>query len=272
MNATTHHRRPLARILSATAIGALAATAALFPTAAWAATTTVTIDPTAFTRTTNLFDFDAHPVSSGTTTITVDLPAMIDTVAYDHESAELDGTVVTVSRQGTLATITIPSGFWSSHDVDSSMSLVLRGADDDADLEPLFLSDVYAASFTVTVGAPGGGATEITSDGLDYVGTNTGYRPSSTALPVEPGDTVVLEAEPGFWTSGPVASATLTDWETTEQSIEISSDGSTATVVVGPSRAAGTPSGFEDLSAVASSDFDAPVSETILVVVPLDFP
>jgi hypothetical protein len=277
MNTSERRPRLLDRFLSATAIGALSATGILFlspASPASAATTTVTIDLTVFNRTTNLFADNRQTISFESTTITVDLADVIASVEYDTESASLDGTPATVTRQGTTATITVPASFWDTHPVDGGFDLTLRGSDasaSDPDGDP-YRADVYMASYLVSVGVAGGGATSINSDNPTHIDTLSVYQPSMTVVPVAEGDTVVLDADAGFWTEGPIASPPLASWDTSEDSVQISSDGSTATVAVGPSRQADSPTDDVDLSVTAFSDLDADAVEGVMVLVPIEFP
>jgi putative cell wall-binding protein len=272
MNPSAQRPRPLTRFLSLAAIGGLAAAGIAIPSAASAATQTVTIDPSAFHRYVGVYDFEGQTISRGTTTITVALPEAVDSVDYDDEFAILDETSATVVRQGTTATISVPSSFWTSHRVNSTFDLSISGSDemeDDYDI-----TDFYDATFTVTVGAAGGGAATLSSDAA-LLDIQTAYEPSSTPVPVEPGDTLLLEAPAGFWTDGPALATALVETDTTEESVEISDDGSTATVIVGPpsrSREAQSPSGFAELTVLAMSDFTADDTETVWVTMPLEFP
>lgn len=271
MNASAPRPRALSRLLSITAIGALAAAGIAIPSAASAATRTVTIDASDFHRYVSVYDFDGQTISRNSTTITVTLPDVVDSVEYDLESADLDGTLVTLARQGTTATLTVPGSFWTSHRVNSSFDVTLVGNDEPED--DYDITDIYTATFTVTVGSVGGGATTLTSDNA-LLDIQTAFEPASAPVAVEEGDTLVLESDAGFWTEGPVASTPLVESDSSEDAVEISEDGSTATVTVGPLsryRQAVSPSG-QTVDVLAMSDFAEDVTETVWVTFPVAYP
>jgi hypothetical protein len=189
MKTASPRPRSVARIASVALIGALAAVGLALPSSASAATHTISVDADDFERHVDAYSADEQTISRLSTTITVSLPDGIGDLEYDREFWGFDGKAGTVpTRQGSVSTLTVPKAVWTSRPVGSTFTITLHGGDDVG-------GNSYVATYTVKVGASGGGLSTLDSDGA-RVDARTSYDVAADRVTVQTGDTGVLDEEP----------------------------------------------------------------------------